>query len=420
MPNRLPTRASRGFTLLELMVALTVGGVAITSIYAIGASSTRAFHQQQQIATLQSSLRIALGQLKRDIARAGYLSTPSAGAGMSCAEPTPASLHEPKGNGSLAAIARFDEDFCLNSANGCSNIYGATSTTQNHNRDAGFRADSVVLMANYETAYEYPIFGKSLGAGGVVISQASHAYRTDFGTWHEGQPDGHDQEVFSEVFRAGRLVRVRTSKGFHHFATIGVGGAVAPTGTTQPEVLFAPAIPAACTGDVDSEAWVAPVSAIRYYARNDPNPPVATSTTVGPIAQFGPMAQLVREEVNPAAKAVVLPGGPPARVVLEYVVGFRLGFVMNSATLASQPDAFPAGIPDPNPVLALEDNPERVRAVRIDLAARTPEQDPRSPWSAATCANMRCFQVFDQRPGSARVRAVHAEVFIPNVALEGY
>jgi prepilin-type N-terminal cleavage/methylation domain-containing protein len=414
MPNASRTRASRGFTLLELMVSLTVGGVAITSIYAVGAASTRAFHQQHQIATLQSSLRIALGQVKRDIARAGYLSTPNAGRGMTCGALDPASLHDTNGNGSLAAIARYDADFCANSANGCSNIYGASATTQGRNRTAGFRADSVVLMANYETAYEYPIFGKSAGGAGVVISQASHAYRTDFGTWHEGQPDGHDQEVFAEVFRPGRLVRVRTSKSFHHFAI--VTAAVAPTGTTQPEVQFAPAIPPGCAGDVDSEAWVAPVNAIRYYARNDPNPPVADPAALGTMAQFGPMAQLVREEVRPEAKTVALRNGPPARVVLEYVVGFRLGFVMNRDTPPGQPDVFEAGVP----VEAVKDNPERVRAVRIDIAARTPEQDQRSPWTQAGCAGMRCFQVFDIRPGSARVRTVHAEVFIPNVALEGY
>jgi prepilin-type N-terminal cleavage/methylation domain-containing protein len=412
MPTAPHSRATHGFTLLELMVSLTIGGVAITSIYAVGSASTRAFHQQQQIATLQSSLRIALGQVKRDIARAGYLSTPNVGAGMACAAASPGTLHEPAGNGSLAAISRFDRDFCSNSANGCSNLNGATSTTEGRNRASLFTADSVVLMANYETAYEYPLFGKLDGGGGVTLSPDSHAYRTDFGTWYTGAPNGHDTAAFADVFRVNRLVRIRTSKGFHHFALI--TGTNAGSGTVQPEVRFAPAIPANCAGDVASEAWIAPVSAIRYYPRNEVNPNPA----------FGPMAQLVREEVDPTAKLTALFANPPARVVLDYVVAFRLGFVTNGATAPGLPDDFTPG----DATGAVNANPERVRAVHIDLAARTPEQDERFPWSAENCdpddttpdALGRCFQVFSDRPGAARVRAVHAEVFLPNVAYEGY
>ena len=39
-----PPRRSEGFTLVELMVALVTGAIAITAIYAMSASSTRHFH----------------------------------------------------------------------------------------------------------------------------------------------------------------------------------------------------------------------------------------------------------------------------------------------------------------------------------------------------------------------------------------
>ncbi|MFW5921446.1 MAG: PilW family protein, partial [Polyangiales bacterium] len=52
-------RASKtaGFTLLELMVALVAGLIAISSIYFVSAASTRHFHEQQRIAQTQMSLR---------------------------------------------------------------------------------------------------------------------------------------------------------------------------------------------------------------------------------------------------------------------------------------------------------------------------------------------------------------------------
>jgi prepilin-type N-terminal cleavage/methylation domain-containing protein len=401
-------RASRGFTLLELMVALTVGGIAITSIYAVGAASTRAFHQQQQIASLQSSLRIALGQLKRDFARAGFLATPNIAAGMACSNPG-APLHDPVGNGSLAAIARYDQDFCSNSANGCSNIHGATAATETANRAAGFTADSVVLIGNYETAYEYAITKVSFGNAGVFISPDSHAYRTDFTRWHAGVVTDHDQTAFEDAFARRRLIRIRTPRDFHHFAQ--VTAAVAPTVTADPEIQFAPALPAGCASETASENSIAPVSAIRYFVRNEVNPLPANADT------FGPMAQLVRAEMDPVAKqTTLLAAAPPPRVVLDYVVAFRLAFVMNGATAIGAPDNFVPGAPG----TTVATNPERVRAIRIDLAARTPEQDERFPWSQNTCADLQCFRVFDDRPGAARVRAVHAEVFVPNVAFEGY
>jgi prepilin-type N-terminal cleavage/methylation domain-containing protein len=406
IPSRARTR--HGFTLLELMVALTVGGIAITSIYAVGAASTRAFHQQQQIATLQSSLRIALGQLKRDFARAGYLGTPNVGAGMVCTNPG-APLHDPVGNGALAAIARYDEDFCANSANGCSNIHGTTAATETANRTAGFTADSVVLMGNYETAYEYPITKVSAGNAGVSISPDSHAYRTDFTRWHAGLVTDHDQTAFQEVFTRRRLIRIRTPRDLYHFAL--VTAAVAPTVNSDPEIQFAPALPAGCASEASSENSIAPISAIRYFVRNELNPPAANADT------FGPMAQLVRADMDPAAKqTTMLAGTPPPRVVLDYVVAFRVRFVMNGATPPGAIDNFVVGVPG----ATVTTNPERVRAVRIDLAARTPEQDERFPYNLNTCSAMRCFQVFDRRPGASRVRAVHAEVFIPNVAFEGY
>ena len=76
--RRLRPRRRDGFTLLELMVALTVGGIAISSIYAIGAASTNVFRVQNEVSNAQSTLRMAMEQVKRDLVRAGYMATPRA------------------------------------------------------------------------------------------------------------------------------------------------------------------------------------------------------------------------------------------------------------------------------------------------------------------------------------------------------
>lgn len=405
-------RTARGFTLLELMVALTVGGIAITSIYAVGASSTRVFHQQQQIATLQTSLRIALGQVKRDIGRAGYLGTAFVSAGKACSDPG-GLLNAPGGNGALAAISRFDEDICGNGANGCQNLAGSvggTADSQTNNIASGFTGDSVVLMGNYETASEYA--GATLvNPNTIALEEKWHAFRSDFTRWHDKVqgPNTFDDAAFKDTFLPGRLIRLRTSRDLYHFAV--VRDVTAPTGTEPPTITFTQPVPPNCEKDLNP-GWVAPVSMIRYFPRNEVNPPAASAET------FGPMAQLVRQEVNPENKLVALANGGPPRVVLDYLVAFKLAFVLNDPVGAGQPDSFFPGIT----TLNVNAGRERVRAVRITLAARTPEQDERMPWSAGPdgCGNMRCFRVFANRPGVARVRTVHAEVFLPNVAFEGF
>lgn len=410
--SRQPLRRSarRGFTLLELMVSLTVGGIAITSIYAVGAASTRVFHQQQQIATLQSSLRIALGQVKRDIGRAGFLSTPSVSAGQACIDPGPP-LNAPNGNGALAAISRFDPNLCSTSGSGCQNLSGSTGAydTQAANIASGFTGDSIVMMGNYETASEYADATLDTTTNDrIKVEETWHAFRNDFTRWHAAAPDTFDLDAFKAAFPVGRLIRLRTTRDLYHFAT--VLSVTAPAGTDGPTITFAPRVPISCNKDMNP-GWVAPISTIRYFPRNEVNPPAANADS------FGPMAQLVRQEVDPTDKLVPLKDGPPARVVLDYLVAFNLAFVMNDPGLSTgQADNFVPGVTTVNLGLS----PERVRAVRVLLAARTPEQDEKFPWDATTCARLRCFQVFAKRPGAARVRTVHAEVFLPNVAFEGY
>jgi prepilin-type N-terminal cleavage/methylation domain-containing protein len=429
-----PAPHRRGFSLLELMVALTLGGIAITSIYAVGAASTRTFHQQHQVATTQSSLRIAMGQIKRDFGRAGFMATPNANGPMCQTIAAPLHAPAPTGNGSLAGIARYDSDFCGNTTNGCDNISrvvigtggSTTGVDTDANKKANFVGDSVVMMGNYDTASEYAGVRLLGGNSSIAVGATWHAFQTDFMQWVADAPTTFDSDAFNAVFPVGRLIRIRTTKGQYHFAT--VTGVVAPNLTANPpmdaQIAFAPAVPAACATDVDG-AWVAPVNFIRYYPRNTQNNDDAEK-----FETSGPAAQLIRQETQPAAKltAFALANGPLAeRVVLDYLVAFRLRFILNTVPISptgATIDVYKVG--PGNSDGDVNATPEMVRAVYIDLAARTPEQDRSLAWSEKGCGPEtpgsigRCFLVFGNRPGSARVRSLHAEVFLPNIAFEGY
>jgi hypothetical protein len=217
------------------------------------------------------------------------------------------------------------------------------------------------------------------------------------------------------------MIRIQTTRKMRHFATI-----VQVNDPAQPgdDVLinFAPALPANCMLETD-KGWVAPISTLRYFVQNTPigfeSERIANTT--------GPVGQLIRREVRPDDKITPLANNPGnTRAVLDYVVAFNLAFTMNGNTPPNQPDNYAPGVLAVPPSSAVVNaNPERIRAVAIELAVRTPEQDRNMPWTQAGCANLRCFQVFPSsgagaRQGSARVRRERAEVFVPNVAFEGY
>jgi len=411
----LPRSRRTGFTLIELMVSLTVGGIAISSIYAVGSASTRVFHQQQQVANAQTTLRMALDQVKRDIARAGYLATPGATLnGQVC--DTVSALFTPAG-APLAGITRFENDRASNAGNGNVNLAPGGEAV---NRTAGFTADDVVLMANYETSSEYP--GVSMVSPGTISLGANwHAFRRDFTNWYNPVPAlATDADALQRAFAVGRLVRLRLSTNLYHFAQVTrvtIPAAAAPEAIT---IDIAPQLPADCQAAA-ATAWIAPVSAIRYTVRD------ATANSLD-VERFtganGLMAQLVREEVAPTDKRTPLLFGanaqPNRRAILDYVVGFNLWFTMNGAAGGiGVRDTYAVG-PGTDTALTVNANPERIRSVIIDLAVRTPEQDPTFPWDVDNCAGMRCYRVFADRPGSARVRRARAEVFVPNIASEGY
>lgn len=407
--------ARAGFTILELMVALTIGGVAISSIYAIGAASTRVFRQQHDIANAQTSLRMAMDQVKRDIARAGYLGTPDAGMpGQSCdfAGLVNSGLHKTDGTGRLAAISSVSLPASV--------------------ANPGFSIHAITMFGNYSTSAEYPIQTDAANPNRVIVQSEAYDFRRDFTRWWESATPAFDPALFAEAFPVGRAVALRLASGVHHFDTI-ASLPVQFAGT--PNIWLTSPLPAACP----NVSYVSPLNAIRYSVQ------AATGDEAERFAETsGPVQQLVRTEVAPVNKTTPLDLDPDPnvqrtdrRAVLDYVVAFNLDFAMASADPdgnydTADPDVYTVGVWNGTET-TVNSNPERVRAVRITLAVRTPEQDPRFAhgnldpaagpvvfFDQALCAGMRCFQVFNDRPGAARVRSLRAEVFLPNVALEGY
>lgn len=65
-------RPPRGFTILEILVALAVFGVAMTLVFAIFVTQRRSYELQNEVARMRRTLSAAMESLEADLRKAGY------------------------------------------------------------------------------------------------------------------------------------------------------------------------------------------------------------------------------------------------------------------------------------------------------------------------------------------------------------
>jgi prepilin-type N-terminal cleavage/methylation domain-containing protein len=394
---------ARGFTVVELMVALTVGGIAVSSLYAVGSASTRHFREQQRISTTQSSLRSAMNQIKRDFARAGFLGTPNASLQSEfCGTRPGGAINVTTGavdTGRLAAISSLQKNVALPNQLDPDGLNPVLA-----------RIDDVTLIGNYSTTGEYSTVTLSGNRTTASIPYTTQSFRRDFTNWFaaNGLAAGTcDNTAVANVFLPGRLVRVRNMLDTSSYAIINTAQCNNGTGTA--DIAMTSAVPSQCNA---TGGWISPLNVIRYRAVN------AAGTEVSRVGD-NRIAVLRRTEVDPQAKGnplQVVVGGTRQdvdnRSVLDYLVRFQVDFLMHDTTGPTNYSLVPA---TQAAVLA---NPEWVRSAIIEIAARTSEHEPDMDVSANTL-RLPPFRVL-RTQGGARIRALRAEIFLPNIAYEGY
>jgi len=394
--RRAPQKARGGFTLIEIMVALAVGGIAIGSLYAVGAASTRHFRDQQRISAAQTSLRSALDQLKHDFQRAGYMASPnSLMAGETCFPPQGVDGQ----NNRLAALFWYTK-----------NVDPAPTKLDpdglNVLNPPFYTVDDVWLSGNYSTSGEYPNITVETDGVTVRVPMAWQAFRRDFTTWTGVNAGDCDLAAFEAAFPVGRLVRLHAQNGGFFYSRVArtacSGSSREPSGDFA-VVVLTEAVPTTCgmTG-----GWIAPVNVMRYSVVN------ATATE---DASDGRMTVLRRTEMRPDQHtnpllAIAGGNGQPIedRALLDYVVRFSVDFLMRDVSTRVMNYSL-------RPSAEVLANPERIRGVVLDVAVRTSQSEPDFTRGVPEAA----FRVHPKGEGAARVRRARAELLLPNVANRG-
>lgn len=388
-----------GFTLVEIMVALAVGGIAIGSLYAIGSASTRQFREQQRVSAAQTSLRAAMDQLKHDFQRAGYMSTPnSAMTGETCFPPSGVDGQQLN---RLQAIFYYAKAVQPPAKLDPEGLNAAVAPALPF-----YTVDDVWLSGNYATSGEYPNISVSGDGTTVSIPMAWQTFRRDFTEWSGATMGDCNFAAFDAAFPVGRLVRLHAMNGSmfysHVSATTCAGSSLTGSAATA-TVTLTEAVPPTCSMN---GGWIAPVNVMHYSV---------VDAALREDASDQRMTVLRRTEVRPERRAEPLAqaGGDQSpiedRALLDYVVRFNVDFLMRAPNTSLMDYSV-------QPIANVLLNPERIRGVILELAVRTAQSEPDFTSAIPNAA----FRVYRQQgSGAARVRRARAELLLPNIANRG-
>ena len=383
-------RHTEGFTLLELLVAMTATVLVVSTLYYVGGASQRHFQEQQRIAQTQMSVRMAMEQLRRDVSMAGFLGSPNTRLEQRCLPPI-AEMQSVAFENNVGSIANGGEN--------------------------GSQADRLVLSGNYATGDLYLVRGVDATGSRIYLQTDWQGFRRSL---MDSTGTTIDVARFNSVFLPGRKLMVRTQDGYTFFLTISDRDPATGSITINPGVAGV-----SCGGSFAGSS-IAPISQIEYTVT-----PFSATAAGANLAAINAAAGVTGDvgSVLLRRELVADTGVPVAgseRAVLEFAVDFNVDFIVDTNITRGLPPnlqqvlgAAAGGIVAPGSTAA-NPGPQNLRSLIVRLAARTGEQDPRFPFVPRAAGDpMTRFRANPSLPGAARVRTLQTEILVPNVAYPG-
>jgi type II secretory pathway pseudopilin PulG len=473
-PRRLAPRsfpASRGFTLIELMIATVAAMLVTMAAFLLSRGASRFFQNEARISTAQLAVSIGMNRLVADIQRASFMSSPNISNDAS-------SL--PKDRAVCPPAGGFAPNF--NTIAGIAITKGGSLSDAIVNRTSavnGLNPDRIQIVGTFGTTEQFPVQAIVPGASGgtynIFLQPNSAAYWRARGNVDAANAAGAGNDPLSLIFRTGRAIRIVDQAGNHEYGLITAftpnnGAPFIAVGATPQLVQKTPNTSCGFVGFCVG-CLVNPVARVQYDLRSlqalDPaNPARAVYNdmlTAGQdparntVTADDLRTELVREEFSFDNNGAAILG--TLEVVAEYAVDLKFGLTVINGQPGGNPGAglngggayvrYPIQIATGDtgdvarvagPVTLATSQPERIRAVQVRLATRTraPDRESDVPFftGQAACnpgqlaASDGCqgadgrrtrFNVTDVAPGSfgsktryARVRTQYADVVLPN------
>lgn len=409
-----PRRRRRGFTLVELMVAVTGGLFVSLAVFAISRQSGRFYTRESRVADATMGAMLGFERLKADVGRAGFLSSPNIQVDPNlCGDP---STYPPMLQRLASLRIRPGQ---------------SAAAFEQHMIDNGRTPDELTLMGSYTGAEVYPVWNvDTVGATYVVQLQQNTGPLGRLGYSTSADPLGLLQAIFGAA--PGRGLRIQDQSGEVQYATIqSVATANGPQIILSqvPTLRFRQTAGNICglKGNVTG-AVVNVVNFVKYDLRN-----IQTQSNLGANPAYDPVYtagghpydpgtrfDLVRVELDTSGNAIQ----GTEELVTEYAVDFKLGITVADSVPANK-DQTLLEIPPTGAVASWagdlvgdvtnpSNGPHRVRAVRLRLSVRSQEPDRDGNPPAAPNQLFRVGLGPSAGPPFARVRTVQADIALNN------
>lgn len=377
---------TRGLTLVELLVTVTLTTVMIAGVYMIYNKSVLAFRVESQVMTMQDRLRFGLEHLKRDVRRAGFLATPNSDVDTNLC-PTPASA--------LRAVT----------------ITAAHGDVAESDVNANISPSSITLFGDFFSGQVYRTSG--------IIGNEVYFDTTDAVNFPRNELE------FERIFCGltctdpNRYLRIVTRDQFEVLIEIGNATWLGPAG--QPMIELVSDVPRVGGGNLCGitglgeglEANVAGFIRYRIAFDTRPNAPLGAGGAGDYLK-----TDLIREELN-VTGTVGMSG--TALVVADYAVDlqfFDFGFDISGA------DALPTvnyvslvtEVLSGTDVGVLDNSaaatPETLRVLTLKLTLRADDEDPSHPFSprAAAFDPVDGYEIYPNLQGSCRTLSLACKV----------
>ncbi len=436
-PVGLRNRRARGFTLVELMVAMTAGLIVSLAVVALSTQATTTFHEEGRTATAEMSLRTAIERIRGDLNRAAYMSTPNI-------QKDPLIAHAPdQPNIPTTAPAGIK---LLSSIR---LIHPSPAKNLPLSVGNSLTPDTMEISGNLTTTDSYVV--RVLDAGGGCGGQRLTLAIDSPAMWRvlsTPNPDATIESAFQPVAGGVFIVRVEDDTGHYQFVQTCSGKAAGITGAGLAAVAYvdvASTTPILSAADTKTQGGtvglgvgrlsVNPVQTVRWEVRPiDPsqtrdNPYRELFLTASVDGGTSTKYDLFRTYVDANGTLT-----DQTELVAEYAVDFKVAFSADLVNLTTDPNRVLTvyGMSDTALNEALADDvtvvrphgPERIRSVRFRLSTRSSIAD-RETTLIAPAANPQqgdyplryCInEAGCTNSGYARVRTTTTEVTLMNQA----
>ncbi|MEI9951105.1 MAG: prepilin-type N-terminal cleavage/methylation domain-containing protein [Pseudomonadota bacterium] len=406
----IPGGASAGFTLVELMVALTGGLFISLAVFALARDSGRFYQREARMANATVSGLIGFERLRADLGRAGFLASPNA-------------FRDPR----LCTVPNGDWPAGLKNL---ASIQLSTPVDTYPALTANGRTPPIITLAGSYSSSD--VFGAKIVPDGPNVifelstKEGAGALRR---LGNSGMPDN---DTMKAVFPLLRTLRIVQNGKQYYGQIVGAAGGAQPTVTinSQPPVQFRSGSLIGCglSNVVGSGASTPTINVVNFiqYAVRPPQTPTAiagyqnlfTNSADGP-GEAG-RTELTRVELDIEGHVL----DRTEEIVAEYAVDLNLQVTaVTSITGCCDPNLAVLSPGDPlfntftGPSFGTGNTPELIRSVRVRLGVRSREAD-----RTAAVANPAAQGLFRFNIGSgtaetfARVRTFQADVALHNQA----